>query len=312
MYENNYIKADKLERKMNKLIRLTESDIRNMVIDAVRNIMTESTTKRFSVLYHKAPVSCRKSILRNGLTPSVGDSYKAHWDDMDDLTPYVFLYDHNTINGGEYDSTYDDDIYVIDVSQLDLKYLDKDPDRYMRGCYVYSMKIPPSAIKLVYKGSKKDSGDLTKHFHIYESASNGIEFIEQPYGDGEFSVSAYNNGSLIGYMNINIFNDLDDLDSEISDTDSYETATEVIRRLDYNTKTIELADVDVRKEFRHMGVSKMLLEYVLNRFKGCQFYLRVCPTDGVDELTLAKSVMKYGFINVDSTENGTFLVKRKQ
>ena len=69
-------------------------------------------------------------------------------------------------------------------------------------------------------------------------------------------------------------------------------------------------DVDVKKEYRGMGISKMLLEYILNKYSGYQFYLRVCPTDGVDETTLAKSVGKYGFITITDTENGTFMIKR--
>ncbi len=143
-----------------KRVRITEQALKN----AIKTVLVES---RFSVLYHKSPSSCRKSILKNGLIPNVGDSYKAHWDYGDDLTPYVFLYDHNTIKNGEYDSTYDDDIYSIDTKQLDLKHLKKDPDSGMRGCFVYDSIIPASAIKLVYKGSKKDSGDLSRHLDIY-------------------------------------------------------------------------------------------------------------------------------------------------
>lgn len=157
-----------MERR--QIIRLTESDLHRIVKETVNRVLIEQRYPRF--LYHKASISFRRSILENGLIPSVGPSYKAHWDDRDDLTPYVFLYDHKAIKGGEYDSTYDDDIYVVDVSQLDLNHLDKDPDSYMRGCYVYGINIPPSAIKLVYKGSKRDSGDLTKHSHIYESVSD--------------------------------------------------------------------------------------------------------------------------------------------
>lgn len=104
--------------------------------------------------------------------------------------------------------------------------------------------------------------------------------------------------------------DIYSLDSEISDTDSYETAAEVIRKLDSSKPIVELADVDVKKEYRGMGISKMLLEYILNKYSGYQFYLRVCPTDGVDETTLAKSFGKYGFITITDTENGTFMIKR--
>ena len=140
--------------------------IRMIVEGVVNKFLTENT---MTMLYHKSPISCRESILKNGLQPSVGDSYKAHVDDREDLTPYIFLYDHNTINNGEYDSTYDDDIYAIDVTQLDMEHLFHDPDEYMNGCYVYDLVIPPSAIKLVYEGSEGDSTMelISKHSHIY-------------------------------------------------------------------------------------------------------------------------------------------------
>ena len=128
--------------------------------------LTESKVRGgFKALYHKAPVSCRKSILKNGLRPSVGDSYKAHWEEVEELSPYVFLYD---IGGGEYDSTYDDDIWRVDMSYIDQKRLRKDPEKALKNSYIYDGIIPPEALKLVYRGSTKDAGDLRKHKDIYD------------------------------------------------------------------------------------------------------------------------------------------------
>ena len=150
----------------NNIIRLTEAELKQIIIESVKQILN-THYPRF--LYHKSPIAFRKSILKTGLIPRVGDSYSAHWDDAEDLTPYIFMYDHETIEDGEYDSTYDDDIYAIDVSQLDKNCLFNDPDENMKGCLVYTKPIPPSAIKLVYKGSMKDSSNLSKHFHIYQN-----------------------------------------------------------------------------------------------------------------------------------------------
>lgn len=296
-----------------KLIRLTESDLHRIIKESIYRIITEIDTNGHSkVLFHKSPISCRKSILKKGLLPSVGDSYKAHWDDREDLTPYIFLYDHNTINGGEYDSTYDDDIYAVDVSQLDNEHLFNDPDNGMNGCFVYDIPIPTSAIKLVYKGTEGDSDErlMAKHSHIYEGINGGVEFEEYVDEYGDITISTYNNGQLMGYSILVIHKDIYSLESEISETDSYETAEDVISKLRFGKPIVELADVDVKKEYRGFGVSKMLLEYVLSKYNGYQFYLRVCPTDGVDEKTLANSVGRYGFITVTDTENGTFMVKR--
>ena len=118
--------------------------------------------------HHKSPYLVRKEILKQGLIPQVGASYQAHWEDKDNLTPYIFLYDHETIENGEYDSTYDDDIWQIDTSQLDLSHLFTDPDEDMVGCLAYDLPIPTKAIKLVYRGSKKDSWDVkASHSNIY-------------------------------------------------------------------------------------------------------------------------------------------------
>ena len=117
-------------------------------------------------LYHKAPVNIRETILGEGLIPYVGDSYKSHWDDVEDLKPYVFLYDYD--EWGEYDTTYDDDIYRVDITNLDMNHLFDDPDEYMKGCYVYDLPIEPDDIELIYEGADGDSGDLSEHSYIYE------------------------------------------------------------------------------------------------------------------------------------------------
>ena len=104
-------------------------------------------------LYHKSPPNNREYIQLYGLMPYIGDSYKSHWDDREDLKPYIFLYDRNI---AEYDTTYDDDIYEIETKYLNKNLLDKDPDEYMyktRGCYVYPIKIESKFIKLIYKGT---------------------------------------------------------------------------------------------------------------------------------------------------------------
>ena len=295
------------------IIKLTESDLHRIIKNSVCQVITEAIRYKFPrFLYHKAPIAARKSIMKNGLIPSVGDSYKAHWNDREDLKPYIFLYDHNTVNNGEYDSTYDDDIYAIDVSQLDKKHIFRDPDKSMKGCLAYDIPIPISAIKMVYKGSKRDSSDLSVHSHIYEGINNGIEFKDDSDEYGGRSVAAYYNGNEIGYLNYYICYP-DDIYSNISDSieDGNDIAYDVIRRLDNNRRVIDLADIDVGKDFRNMGISKRLLEYVLSKYGDYQFYLRVCPTDGVDETTLANSVMKYGFIKVgESDDGGTFLIKK--
>ena len=76
-----------------------------------------------------------------------------HWDSKKYLQPLVFLYDANVF---EYDTTYDDDIYKIEIGKLDKKRMTTDPDRSMIGCYVYSAVIPCKHCSIVYYGTGRD------------------------------------------------------------------------------------------------------------------------------------------------------------
>lgn len=136
-----------------------------------------------------------------------------------------------------------------------------------------------------------------------------ISFDEQNFGD-EINVNISENGNEMGYVILIPHRDIDSLFSEIADTDSYEMADDVVSKLNKNKQIIEIADVDVNKRYRNRGISKMLIEYVLNKFQNYQFYLRVCPTGGVDEDTFANVFRRYGFIEIDKSENGTFMVKK--
>ena len=137
-----------------------------------------------------------------------------------------------------------------------------------------------------------------------------ISFNEHDLGD-EINIGICANGDEMGYVILIPHNKISSLYSEIADTDSYEMAEDVIGKLNSNRPIIEIADVDVSKNYRNKGVSKKLIEYVLEKYKDYQFYLRVCPTDGVDEYTFANVFKRYGFIEIDrNDENGTFMIKK--
>ena len=136
-----------------------------------------------------------------------------------------------------------------------------------------------------------------------------ISFDEQNFDD-EININISENGNEMGYVILIPHRDIDSLFSEIADTDSYGMAEDVCNKLNKNKQILEIADVDVNKKYRSRGVSKMLIEYILNKFQNHQFYLRVCPTGGVDEDTFANVFRRYGFIEIDKSENGTFMVKK--
>lgn len=109
-------------------------------------------------LFHKSSYSIRNKILNDGLKATVGASTDIHSGDKN-LQPGVFLFDGNK---KVYDSTYDDDIWVIDTSKLDKTKFIKDYDEFMYktfGSVVYTEDISKTKIELIYKGSKKDSNE---------------------------------------------------------------------------------------------------------------------------------------------------------
>ena len=292
-------------------ITIDETRFHNLVKECVRRILSEETIRLPKVLYHKSPKAFRKSIQQNGLQPRIGDCYRAHYEGTStELKPLIFMYGYNKKHG-EYNSTYDDDIWAIDVSKLDKEHIQPDMDAFMKNCYVYDLPIPTTSITLAYKGTGKDTEryKVPSHMHIYEELSNGLQITDEPgdYGDDTY-VRATINGENAGYAVLVQHRDIENLEDEISETDSYSMARNVVRNLDYNKRTIEIADIDVRKKFRNQGIAKKIIRYILNKYHGFQFYLRVCPTDGIDERTFANSIERLGFIDVGDSENGTFMV----
>lgn len=127
-------------------------------------------TEKF--LFHRTTPDIREKISKQGLIPKVGDAYKWHWEESyrpGQLPKCVFL-----TQGWIYDTTYDDDIWAVDVSKLNSKYIFKDPDKEMGSndeCVVYTKKIPASALKLVYEGSGKsdvDKAPIKKILRIFK------------------------------------------------------------------------------------------------------------------------------------------------
>lgn len=104
-------------------------------------------------MYHKSPIGNRLSIMRDGLQPKVGESYLCHWDNKEGLKPLIFLYDNSVC---EYDTTYDDDVYRIEIEKLDKRMISRDPDRWMKGCYAYSVPILSDCYDIIHEGTGQD------------------------------------------------------------------------------------------------------------------------------------------------------------
>lgn len=146
---------------------------------------------------------------------------------------------------------------------------------------------------------------------LNESFLNNIEItFDKKNFEDETHITINGNGDEMGYAILIYHHNIESLYSEIADTDSYEMAEDVVYKLNINKPIIEIANLDVNKNYRNKGISKNILEYILENYQEYQFYLRICPTDGVDEYTFANMFKRYGFIEIDSSENGTFMIKK--
>jgi hypothetical protein len=102
-------------------------------------------------LYHVSNPCFRDSILKNGLIPKTGPSYKAHYEDKT-MGDAIFVSLKNN-----YDSTYDDDRYEISLSQEEFEMLDFKKDKEVADALYTNNPIPRKSIKLFYKGSGKST-----------------------------------------------------------------------------------------------------------------------------------------------------------
>lgn len=98
-----------------------------------------------STVYHKSNPIFRKDIDRHGLMVMKGDSYGLY--SPEDTEPHaIFGKTDDT-----YDSTYDDDIWLIDCDVIGNDwFIDK---ACGNGCVVTYEDIPRFAIKLIYEGT---------------------------------------------------------------------------------------------------------------------------------------------------------------
>jgi hypothetical protein len=126
-------------------------------------------------VFHTSPPTYRRKILSEGLIPKIGDNYKWHWDAYykpSELPKGIFL-----ANGRVYDTMYDDDIWIVKVSELKKTKLFKDPDKRLGSkdyCLIYTEKIPTSAIELIYEGTGKPTDEMSEEEKEKMNKSTGV------------------------------------------------------------------------------------------------------------------------------------------
>jgi hypothetical protein len=101
------------------------------------------------IIYHKANPKFRDKIDKEGLKCMKGDSYSAHSPEESEI-PAIFGYFSET---DPYDSTYDDDIWIINANKKMKWY--KDLEMGDDTSVVTYDNIPRNCIELKYKGTGK-------------------------------------------------------------------------------------------------------------------------------------------------------------
>jgi len=103
-----------------------------------------------TTLYHVANPRNRENIKNIGLVPKIGDSYACHHNFNHMLPPLIFLSLDN-----KYDSTWDDDRYLVEIPDEFLSTLNIKPDfggDIVRWVTVDNI-IPPEYLTLIYCGT---------------------------------------------------------------------------------------------------------------------------------------------------------------
>lgn len=103
------------------------------------------------LVYHKSNPIFRNLIDEQGLKVMKGDSYSCHSPEKE-CPPAIFGY---VGDPDCYDSTYDDDIWLIDTSEIpDHRwYIDLEVSGYIQSAVVTYENIPRRAIRLIYRGT---------------------------------------------------------------------------------------------------------------------------------------------------------------
>lgn len=102
-------------------------------------------------VYHKSNPKFRETIERDGLVCMKGDSYSAHSPEEEEI-PAIFGY---TGDIESYDSTYDDDVWLIHTNDDIVWY--KDLEMGDDQSVITYQNIPRDHIKIEYKGSGKST-----------------------------------------------------------------------------------------------------------------------------------------------------------
>lgn len=97
-------------------------------------------------LFHAGNPFWREDILKNSLVPKMGDSYMCHYEE--NMGPVVFVAKDN-----DYDSTYDDDRYLISLTKEEFESLEFEVDKEVYNGLFTKHTIKPKYLSLIHIGT---------------------------------------------------------------------------------------------------------------------------------------------------------------
>ena len=109
------------------------------------------------LLVHKSNPKNRETIENNGLRVRTGECYKTYVGYGEKCTPAIFA-TNSTNKRAWFDSTYDDDIWVIDSTKIpNVKWFKDKHYETTKKHIVTFQDIPKEAIKLIHSGTGKST-----------------------------------------------------------------------------------------------------------------------------------------------------------
>ena len=242
-----------------------KTTIREFLNENKKNHLVEVIPNKY--VYHTSNPIFRDKISKEGLTPK-GKSES--WLSDTNIDGEVIFAVNSDNKQDWWDSTYDDDIYKIDTTNLNNKWYN-DPNFDDNLHLITFDKIPLNAIKLIYKGS----------FTLDESIN-----IQDPQTD-EYN-DIFVDGEKVGYIILS-------------------PARKEYYWVDVNLPNpLAIVDIKILNQFRGKNYMRETMNWLYNFAKENGYkslFLRVDDDSEISQETLFKIYQKYGFSKYRTTDD---------
>jgi hypothetical protein len=253
--------------------------VKGLSVDLTENInshLVEVIPNKY--VYHTSNPVFRDRIKKEGLIPK-GKSET--WLSNTNIDGKIIFAVNSNNKKDWWDSTYDDDIYKIDTTELKNKWY-VDPNFYLEDKRIITFEnIPPNSIKLIYTGIGSDS------------LNNSIN-IENPSTDGYNDIIV--NDEKVGYIILS-------------------PARKEYYWVDVDLPNpLAIVEIKISNQFRGKNYMKETMNWLYNFAKENGYeslFLRVDDDSEISQDTLFKIYQKYGFstYRTDDEDDDVFMYR---